>query len=523
MKAVTSQQMREIDRKAIEENNLSGLILMENAGLRIFQSLKNIYPDLRLKKIIIFAGSGNNGGDGFVVARHLYNYGVKVKVFLLAPFNKIKGEAGENLNIIAKMGVELIETKATKFKEIQRVIQNSDLIIDAILGTGLQGKVTGLKAKIIDLINITNKEVVAIDVPSGLDVDTGKIEGSCIKAAHTITLALPKIGLLIFPGASYAGKITVEDIGIPSYLLKNNKIKTNMVTKEIVKQLIPFREAYSHKGSFGKVLILAGSVGMTGAAYLSSEAAIRSGAGIVVLGTPRSLNPIMEVKLTEVMTLPLPETKKQSLGEDAEETISKLMKDFSVLGIGPGISRQAETQRLVRKVIEKSNIPLVVDADAIYALSEDLAIILEKTKTPLVITPHPGEMAKLINKDIDFILNNQLDITRKIAQKFGIVVVLKGARTIIANKEGETYINVGDNSGMATGGSGDVLTGIICSLIAQGVDNFSAAIIGVYIHSLAGDLARGIKGERGMIASDILSQVPQAFLNLEDTVIISNE
>jgi len=514
MKVVTSQQIREIDRKAIEENNLSGLILMENAGSRIFQSLKNIYPDLRLKKIIIFAGSGNNGGDGFVVARHLYNYGVKAKVFLLAPFNKVIGEAGENLNTINKMGVELIEAETTKLEEIQRTIQNSDLIIDAILGTGLQGKVTGLKAKIIDLINIANKEVLAIDVPSGLDTDTGKIEGPCIKATHTITLALPKIGLLIFPGASYAGKVTVEDIGIPSYLLKNNKIKINITTKEIVKSLLPFRATYSHKGSFGKVLILAGSVGMTGAAYLASEAAIRSGAGIVVLGIPRSLNPIMEVKLTEVMTLPLAETEKQSLGEEAEETISKLMKNYSVLGIGPGISRQAETQRLVRKIIEKSNIPLVVDADAIYALSEDPAI-LKQTKTPLVITPHSGEIAKLINKDVDYILNNQLDITREIAQKYGIVVVLKGARTIIANKEGETYINVGDNSGMATGGSGDVLTGIICSLIAQGADNFSAAITGVYIHSLAGNLARDIKGERGMIAGDILSQVPQAFLSLE--------
>ena len=521
MKVVTSQQMREIDRKAIEENNLSGLILMENAGLRIFQNLKKIYADLRLKKIIIFAGSGNNGGDGFVVARHLYNYGVKVKVFLLAPFNKIKGEAGENLNIIDKMGVELIETETTKFEEIQEAVQNYDLIIDAILGTGLQGRVTGLKAKIIDLVNVAGKEVVAIDVPSGLDADTGKLEGPCIKATHTITLALPKIGLLLFPGASYAGKVTVEDIGIPSCLLKNNKIKTNMVTREIVKSLLPFRATYSHKGSFGKVLILAGSVGMTGAAYLASEAAMRSGAGIVVLGIPRSLNPIMEVKLTEVMTLPLAETEKQSLGEDVEETILKLMKDFSVLGMGPGISLELETQRLVRKIIEKSNIPLVVDADAIYAISKDTNI-LKKIKVPMVITPHPGEMAKLVNKDTDYILNNQLDITREIAQEFGIVVVLKGARTIIANKEGEAYINVGDNSGMATGGSGDVLTGIICSLIAQGANNFSAAIAGVYIHSLAGDLARDIKGERGMIAGDILSQVPQAFLNIEDTV-MSNE
>lgn len=521
MKVVTSQQMREIDRKTIEKNKISGLALMENAGLRIFQSLKNIYTDLRLKKILIFSGSGNNGGDGFVVARHLYDYGAKVKVFLLASSNKIKGEAGENLNIIDKMGVELIETERVKLEEIQEAIQNTDLIIDAILGTGLQGRVTALKAKIINLINEAGKEVVAIDVPSGLDADTGKIEGPCIKADHTITLALPKIGLLLFPGTSYAGKVTIEDIGIPAYLLKNDKIKTNMVTQEIVKSLLPLRATYSHKGSFGKVLLLAGSVGMTGAAYLASEAAMRSGAGIVVLGIPRSLNQIMEVKLTEVMTLPLAETKKQSLGEDAEETILKLMKDFSVLAIGPGISRELATQRLVRKIIEKSNIPLVIDADAIYALSKD-ASLLKKVKVPLVITPHPGEMAKLINKDKDYILDNQLNIARKIAQEFGIVVVLKGARTIVVNKEGEAYINVGDNSGMATGGAGDVLTGIICSLVAQGADSFSAAIAGVYIHSLAGDLARDLKGERGMVAGDILSQVPQAFLNIEGTV-ISNE
>jgi len=298
MKIVTNQQMREIDRKTIEDNNISGRILMENAGIRIFQSLKNIYPDLRLKKIIIFSGSGNNGGDGFVVARYLYDFGVRVKVFLLTPFNKIRGEAEENLNILKKMGVELIETETVKLEEIQRTIRNSDLIIDAILGTGLQGKVTGLKANIIDSICMNNKEVVAIDIPSGLNADTGKIEGPCVKATHTITLALPKIGLLVFPGASYAGKVTVEDIGIPSYLLKDKKIKTNMVTKEIVKSLLPFRATYSHKGSFGKVLILAGSVGMTGAAYLASETAIRSGTGIVVLGIPRSLNQIMEIKLT---------------------------------------------------------------------------------------------------------------------------------------------------------------------------------------------------------------------------------
>lgn len=514
MKAVTNQEIREIDRKAIEEYGIPGLVLMENAGSRIFQNLKNIYPDLRLKKIIVFAGSGNNGGDGFVVARHLYNYGVKVRVLLLSLFNKIKGEARVNLDIIDKMGVELIEIESIDPEEIQQSIRDSDLIIDAILGTGLQGKVTGLKAKIIDFINMANKEVIAVDVPSGLNSDTGKIEGPCVKATYTITLALPKIGLLLYPGAGCTGKIIVEDIGIPVNLLNRKKLKINMITKDMVRSFLPIRLTYVHKGSFGKVLMLAGSVGMTGAAYLASEAAMRSGAGIVVLGIPRSLNPIMEVKLTEVMTFPLAETEKQSLREDTEETILELMENFSVLGIGPGISRQLETQRLVRNIIKKSTIPLVIDADAIYALSED-PTILKKTKTPLVITPHPGEMAKLINKDINYILDNQLDITRDVAQEFGGVVVLKGARTIIANKEGEAYINIGDNSGMATGGSGDVLTGIISSLIAQGADNLLAAIAGVYIHSLAGNLARDIKGERGMVAGDILSQVPQAFLSLE--------
>ena len=514
MKVVTSLEMKEIDKKTIDEYGISGLILMENAGLSIFQNIKNIYPDLESRKVIIFSGSGNNGGDGFVVARHLYNYGIKVKVFILSSIDKIKGEAKINLEIISKMGIELKEIESIKIEEVRRSILDADLIIDAILGTGLQGKVTGLKAEIIDLINYANKEVIAVDVPSGLNSDTGKIVGPCVKATYTITLGLPKIGLLIYPGAKYTGRIIVEDIGIPKNLLESKKLKVNMINNEIVRSLLPTRLSYGHKGSFGKVLILAGSRGMTGAACLTSEAAIRSGAGLVYLGIPKTLNSIMEVKLTEVITLPLAETKNQSLSEGAEVEIFKSINDFSVIGIGPGISRNLESQRLARKIIEKSTLPIVVDADAIYALKEDLAL-LKKTKAPVVVTPHPGEMAYIINKDINYILDNQLEVTREIAQDFEVVVVLKGARTIIASDKGEVYINIGDNSGMATGGSGDVLTGIICGLLAQGADNFSAAIAGVYIHSLAGDLARKVKGERGMIASDILSQVPQAFMNLD--------
>ena len=517
MKIVSSQQMKKIDQRAIEEYGISGLVLMENAGLKVFNNMKNIYPDLIEKEVAIIAGSGNNGGDGFVVARHLYNYGVKVKVFLLCSFNKVKGDAKTNLNIIDKMGIELLEIVPSKIQEIEEIISVSDIIIDAILGTGLQGMVAGLKAKIIDVINRSRKEIVSIDIPSGLNADTGRIEGICVKANYTITMALSKIGLLIYPGVNYVGKLIVEDISIPQSLLKDKELKFNLITREIVRLLLPARLPDNHKGSFGKVLLLAGSMGMTGAAYLASEAAIKSGTGIVVLGIPKSLNDIMEVKLTEVMTLPLEETKEKTLDEKAEDKILKLLKDFSIMGIGPGISRQLKTQSLINRLVKNSSIPLILDADALYSLGENPEI-LKKAKVPIIITPHPGEMARLINKEVGFVLDNRIQVVKEVAQEFGIVVVLKGARTIIADNNGNTFLNIGDNSGMATGGSGDILTGIISSLIAQGLNDISAAVAGVYIHSFAGSLARDIKGERGMTAGDILMQIPQAFLQIENVV-----
>lgn len=517
MKIVSSQQMRKIDQRAMEEYGISGLVLMENAGLKVFNNIKNIYPNLIEKEIAIIAGSGNNGGDGFVVARHLYNYGVKVKVLLLCSFNKVKGDAKINLNIIDKMGIELLEIVPSRIQEIEEIIGVSDIVIDAILGTGLKGMVAGLKAKIIDMVNRSGKEIVSIDIPSGLNADTGRIEGICIKANYTITLALSKIGLSIYPGVSYVGKLIIEDISIPQSLLKDKELKFNLITREIVRLLLPARLPDNHKGSFGKVLLLAGSVGMTGAAYLMSQAAIKSGTGIVVLGIPKSLNAIMEVKLTEVMTLPLEETKEKTLDEKAEDKILKLLKDFSVMGIGPGISRQLKTQRLINRLVKNSSVPLILDADALYSLGENPEI-LKKAKIPIIITPHPGEMARLINKEVGFVLDNSIQVVKEVARKFGVIVVLKGARTIIADNNGNTFLNIGDNSGMATGGSGDILTGIISSLIAQGLNDISAAVAGVYIHSFAGDLARNIKGERGMTAGDILMQIPQAFLQIENVV-----
>jgi len=515
MKIVTSQQMREIDRKTIEEYGISGLILMENAGLGVFKNLKKIYHNLKEKEVIIFAGSGNNGGDGFVVARHLRNYGTKVKVFLLNSFNKISGDAKINLDIIDKMGIELIEITSYKSKELKEICRASDILIDAILGTGLRGEVIGLKAKIIDLMNNSGKEIVAIDIPSGLYADSGQIAGICVKANYTISLALAKIGLLLYPGANYVGKLFIEDISIPKSLLDVKEIKCNIVTRDQIRLLLPKRFEYNNKGSFGKVLLLAGSPGMTGAAFLTGEAAIKSGTGIVVMGIPKSLNSIMEIKLTEVMTLPLEESLNKTLDQKSERKILEIAQDFNVLGIGPGISRNSNTQELIKNVIKKASIPLVLDADALYGLRKN-DHILKDAQIPIVITPHPGEMARFINKEVGYVLDNALQIALETAYDLGITVVLKGARTIIAGSKGNTFINIGDNCGMATAGSGDVLTGIISSLIAQGLDEVSAAISGVHVHSLSGNLARKIKGERGMTAMDILMQIPYAFLNIEN-------
>jgi len=513
MKVVSGQEIKEIDRRAMDSYGISGLILMENAGLKIFQKIKEIYPDLKSKRVVILSGAGNNGGDSFVVARHLHNYGTKVKVLLLTSPNKFREEAKINWEIINKMGLDITIIEDSKDELLEKYLREAHLLVDGILGTGLRGPAKGLAAEVITLVNQLQKEVVAIDIPSGLEADLTIIKGPCIKANFTITLGLPKIGLLFYPGADYAGKILVEDIGIPRELLESESLKLNILEEEIVKRLLPPRPVYGHKGTFGKVLLLAGSKGMTGAAYLASSAAIRSGAGLVYLGIPESLNPVMEMKLTEVITIPLKETVVQSLGDEAAEEIITSLPSYSVLGIGPGLSRHPETQRLVRRIIEKSTLPLVVDADALYALREDTDL-LKKTNSPVIITPHPGELANLLNKDIKYILENQMEVAREVAHQFGIVVVLKGARTIIVEEKGEGYINISDNSGMATAGSGDVLTGIICGLIAQGTNPFSAAIIGVYIHSVAGNIARRLKGERGMIASDILDQVPQAFLSL---------
>lgn len=510
MKLVTAEQMREIDRRAIKEYGIPGLVLMENAGLCVLGVLESEFSPLTGKKIAIIAGKGNNGGDGLVVARHLANNGAKVQIFLIAREEEIKGEAGVNLKIIRKMGLPLSGiTNGEELNFFASQLEKFDVIIDALFGTGITGTVKGLPVQVIEIINGCGKPIVAVDLPSGLNADTGQAEGPVVQATITVTLGLPKVGLVVYPGARCTGKLVVGDIGLPASLLTEKSLLTGLFTREEVKELLPKRDPAGHKGTFGHVLVLAGSVGYTGAPALTSLAALRVGAGMVTLATPRSIYPSLSSRLTEVMVHPLPETSEMTLGVNSWEGIKNLVEKTQVIAVGPGLSRHPEIGELMCRLVKETNLPMVIDADAINALAS-FPQLLSRSRVPLVITPHPGEMSRLVKKPVELIQANRLAIAEEVARLYQLVVVLKGARTVVANKEGQVRVNSTGNAGMASAGVGDVLTGAIAGLMAQGLDVFSAACLGVFVHGLAGDIVAECKGKVGLIAGDLLEALPEA-------------
>jgi len=505
MKVVTGEEMRDIDRKTIMDMGIPGIVLMENAGLAIVHAAER-FQGARL--ISIFVGKGNNGGDGLVAARHLANKGYTVKIYLMASADKFSGDALTNLQIAQKLSLHTELVLSVDDLIIRRAeIAKSDLIIDAIFGTGLSGPVRGFASDVIEFINSTGITVLSVDLPSGLGADTGKVEGECIRATHTVTMALPKRGLLIYPGAEYVGELEIADIGIPYEVAQN--IAINMIQAGDAKKLLPKRPGDSHKGTYGRVLVLGGSVGLTGAAAMASQSALRAGAGLVTLGIPESLNPAMEVKLTEAMTLPLPETQSQTLSSGSYDKIMGIIDSFDVVAIGPGLSREAETSSLVRELCKNISIPKVIDADGLNALAE-YRDILKLLGHNTVLTPHPGEMARLTGRTIKDIQSDRINIAQNFAVENGVILVLKGVPTVIAEPSGEIWLNTTGNPGLASGGTGDVLTGVIAGFIAQGVKPGDASALGAYIHGLAGDLAALDYGETGMLAGDLISHIPKA-------------
>ncbi len=512
----TSHEMRELDRRASEEYGIPSLVLMENAGLRLFEEAKRLLDDKsRGKRVLVFAGKGNNGGDGFVAARHLMNSGAEVKVFLLARPEDIKGDARINLNILQKSGGRIYSL--TEEKDLQRAdisLLYADLVIDAIFGTGFQGKATGISSLTIQMINASGKKVIAADLPSGLEANTGKVHGPCVKATSTVTFGLPKIGLFLEPGAGYTGKVFVGDISFPKQLTEESNLKRSLITRKWCEERLPRRLRDTHKGNYGKVVIIGGSQGMTGAAVLAARGALRAGAGLVYLGLPASLQALAEMKATEVITFGLPETPEATLSKDAYERIVELVPGSSVIAVGPGMGRHSDSIPLLRKVISNTRVPVVVDADGLNALAEDMDM-LDSIRVPLILTPHPGEMARLTKMESSDVQKNRLKVVEEASRHWGAVVVLKGARTLVASPAGQTFINVTGNPGMATGGTGDVLTGVIAAFIGQGLVPLEAAALAAYIHGAAGDYVSLEKGERGLTAEDLVEHLPFVLRALE--------
>ncbi|MGQ9776950.1 MAG: NAD(P)H-hydrate dehydratase [Thermodesulfobacteriota bacterium] len=509
MKVATAEQMQELDRRAMESFRIPGVVLMENAGRGATEEILKAFPDLEKKRVVIISGKGNNGGDGLVIARYLMNRGISVKVFLLTEPKTLRGDAEIQYSIFQRMKGEVISVPSSKdYQKTKKDIEKADIIVDAIFGTGLDAEVRGYYREVIDHLNTLEKPIVAIDIPSGLSADTGKPLGTAVRAKLTLTFGLPKIGLLISPGVEYVGKLKVIDIGYPKSLIEDEKIHTYLIEKDEIKKwfFVP-RRLDTHKGDYGHLLVIAGSVGKTGAAAMACEAALRMGAGLVTLAIPKSLNPIMEMKLTEVMTEPLPETQKQTLSLKAYSSILRLCENKKAVLIGPGIGTNPETQTLILKLIKTLTLPMILDADGLNALATQPKL-LPLNHPLLILTPHPGEMARLIHSTSKEIQENRIGISRNFSQTHRLYLVLKGFRTLIATPKGEVYINPTGNPGLASGGTGDVLSGMIGGLICQGFDPLHALQAAVYLHGLAGDEVAKEIGEKSLVATDLIKKIP---------------
>ncbi|UCD31335.1 MAG: NAD(P)H-hydrate dehydratase [Desulfobacterales bacterium] len=508
MYLVTASEMRQMDQETIESFGLPGRILMENAGRGATRFFLEQFEDLAGKNVGVVAGRGNNGGDGFVIARYLFQKGIRVTVFLLSQSAKVRGDAAANLELLLPLDVPVIELPDQDAFAAHKIsLRHQDIWIDAIFGTGLKSDVKGFFKTIIDFINHSNKPVFAVDIPSGLNSDTGQPCGTCIRADATATFAFAKTGHILFPGASYTGNLEIVDIGIPAHIAKNANPLQHLITPSLIRSLLQPRAPDAHKGNTGHLLVIAGSPGKTGAAAMTAISAMRTGAGLVTLGIPASLNAILETQVIEAMTYPLPEAGDGMLGEASFNTIMDLLSDKKCLALGPGLGTSIETQTLVLRIIKESPKPIVIDADGLNCLIGHTQI-LKDCNAPIILTPHPGEMARLIDTTAHEIQKDRIYFAREFAKKFNIHVALKGARTVIAQPDGNVFINPTGNSGMASGGMGDVLTGVIAGFIAQGYPLEIATHIGVYLHGAAADdLTRRI-GPYGFLATEVMDAIP---------------
>ena len=504
----TAEEMRELDNKTINGLGIPGVVLMEHAGRGVVRAIEEKFGSLRGKRLLIFAGKGNNGGDGFVVARWSRRLGAHPKVVLLTRLENLKGDALINAKVWKSLSPEGI-VEVEDAGEFQGLFDNADLVVDAILGTGLTSGARGLAAEAIEAINGSGVPVVAVDLPSGLASDTGAIPGPAVRAELSVTFGLPKVAHWCYPARELVGEVVVVDIGIPPTYVEEREFGTYLVEAKDLLPFLPRRSPQAHKGRYGHLLVLTGSPGKLGAGIMASLAALRTGAGLVTAGVPAGLNLAFEAAVMEAMSAPLPEAPNGGIGSQALEEILSLARGKTAVAFGPGMGTDPSTGELLFSLLERLEVPVVVDADGLNLLASDPGV-LKRVKAPVVLTPHPGEMSRLSARPVAEIQKNRLEVAREFAVEYGVVLVLKGAGTVTALPSGKCYLNPTGTPGMASGGSGDVLTGIIGGLICQGIDTPEAAWAGVYLHGRAGDLAARMSGEYGMIAGDMLGSLPDA-------------
>ena len=514
MRILNAAQMREADRFAIEEIGIPSLVLMENAGRQVVAAMEAAYEARLNGRVAVLCGRGNNGGDGFVVARTLLQRGVDTSVFVIGSLADVRGDARTNLDILGRLGVTVVEIGDEQSWELHfSEIAQCTVIVDAIFGTGLKSALGGMMETIVADVNASSIPIVAIDLPSGLSADTPHVIGDCIDASMTVTLAAPKLPLVLPPGEEHAGDVVIADIGIPHEVIDGVEGRhIELLTPEQLRDLVEPRAADSHKGDFGRVTIVAGSRGKTGAAHLAAMGALRSGAGLVTVATPSSVLPIVASMAPEMMTEPLAESAEGMIAAKAIDRLLDLRHD--VIACGPGIGRGPGVAEFVRTLLDRATVPLVLDADAITVLADDPGRLVGREERDVIITPHPGEMARLIGSSIDEVQANRIDVATDFATTHRVYVVLKGHRTIIATPDGHVFINPTGNAGMATGGTGDVLTGMIAAWLAQLLDAEGACRLAVFLHGAAGDLAEAEEGQVGMIAGDVIAHLGDAFSRL---------
>ncbi len=509
--------MRELDKITIEDFGLPGILLMENAGRNTYSTIEERYDLNDRTQVTVICGRGNNGGDGFVTARYLLNRVGEVKAFLLGKREQVKGDAKFHMELFEKAGGEVIQISENNFHLLASYIMLSNIIVDAIFGTGFKGKPEGIFEQTIDLINESSATVVSIDIPSGVDGETGGVNGTAVFADVTVTMGYPKTGHYLYPGRILRGDLVIADIGIPEHIAKS-KSNRELITSDLALSLLPMRYGPENKGNFGRVLVVSGSRGYTGAASLTAMSAMVTGAGLVYLAIPESLNPIMEQKLTEVITIPVSEEDGR-ITKDALTDLKNSGIRFDVLAIGPGLGRTDRVKEAVVEILNWFDGPIVIDADAFVLFYGD-GKKLDKEFTPIV-TPHPGELGRVLAVDPHEIDHDRLVVAPEFARRASAVTLLKGNPSVVALPNGRTYINLTGNPGLASGGTGDVLTGIIAGLLAQGLEPQNAALLGVFLHGLTGDLVAIKETQYTVTASKLIDTLPSAFrllqgLDLED-------